>query len=100
MPTTSDGIKTELNGAYLLYELATPTTETADAYKDPQICDDSGSEEYIDTRAVSIPVGHLTEYVVDLDTSLLPNTPTADGTYTLKCTITDGIPTYSWIQDI
>lgn len=92
--------KSAMSGVYLLYELATPTTETADAYKDPQICDDSGSEEYIDTRAVSIPVGHITEYVVDLDTSLLPNTPTADGTYTLKCTITDGIPTYSWIQDI
>lgn len=25
--------------------------------------------------------------------------PTTDGTYTLKCTVADGVPTYSWVAD-
>jgi hypothetical protein len=28
----------------------------------------------------------------------LPETPSADGTYTLQVTVTDGTPTYSWIS--
>lgn len=29
----------------------------------------------------------------------VPDAPTTDGTYTLKCTVTDGTPVYSWIAD-
>ena len=28
-----------------------------------------------------------------------PEAPTADGTYTLKCTVANGVPTYSWVLD-
>ena len=28
---------------------------------------------------------------------ILPDPPTTDGTYTLTCTVTSGVPTYSWM---
>lgn len=43
---------------YLIYEKATPTTETANPFTNPQNLDANGSEEYVDARAVKIPVGH------------------------------------------
>lgn len=46
----------------LVYELATPTTETTDPYTNPQICDKDGTEEFIDNRTVPIPVGHNSTY--------------------------------------
>ena len=45
---------------YLIYELATPTTETADSYASPQIVDAYGTEEYVSTSIV--PAGHDTQY--------------------------------------
>lgn len=30
---------------------------------------------------------------------VIPDAPTTDGTYTLKCTVTDGTPVYSWVAD-
>ena len=44
----------------LVYELATPTTEQASPFTNPQVCDENGTEEYTDSRAVAIPVGHET----------------------------------------
>lgn len=29
----------------------------------------------------------------------VPDAPAADGTYTLKCTVVSGVPTYSWVAD-
>ena len=52
-----------MSGVYLVYELATPTAETADPFQTPQICDKSGTEEYVTTGIVS--VGHNTKYPVD-----------------------------------
>jgi len=51
---------TAMSGVYLVYELATPTAESADPYTNPQIVDDFGTEEYVTTSIV--PVGHNTEY--------------------------------------
>ncbi len=46
-----------ISGASIVYELATPTTETAAPYQNPQIVDDFGTEQYIDAgdRDVEIP---------------------------------------------
>ena len=52
--------KTAMNGVYLVYELATPTTETADPFTSPQSADPLGTEEYVSTSIV--PVGHQTQY--------------------------------------
>ena len=54
--------KASLANVHLVYELATPTTETADPYTSPQIVDAYGTERYVDERAVAVPVGHVTKY--------------------------------------
>lgn len=75
--------KAAMSGVYLVYELATPTTETADPFTDPQIVDDWGTEEYVDTRDVPMPVGHDTLYSANLRDKLqmLPNAPANTGDY-------------------
>lgn len=60
--TDTATFKTAMSGVMLVYELATPTTESAEPYTNPQIVDDFGTEEYIDEREVPIPVGHNTTY--------------------------------------
>jgi hypothetical protein len=56
--------KTAMSGVYLVYELATPTTETADHYINPQRSIENGTEEFVDglTRDVMVPVGNVTQY--------------------------------------
>lgn len=58
--TTIEQMRTALVGTTLVYELATPTTETAQAYTNPQIVDPDGTEEYV--TANSVPVGHDSTY--------------------------------------
>lgn len=66
--TDAATFKTAMNGVYLVYELATPTTESADPYTNPQIVDADGTEEFVDyaysqnTRDVAVPVGHDSLY--------------------------------------
>ena len=61
--------KEAMSGVMLVYELATPTVETATPYTNPQVVNRYGTEEYSDygveqgTRNVSIPVGHDTQYL-------------------------------------
>ena len=114
--------KTAMNGVMLVYELATPTEETAEPYASPQNVDDFGTEEYISGNVV--PVGHNTKYPANLRDKLqhlpnmadsdgaylirqtnkqmslevfrIPKAPTTDGTYTLKATVSGGTPTYTW----
>lgn len=64
--TDAATFKTAMSGVYLVYELVTPTTETADPYQTPQILDPNGTEAYIDSRTVPIPVGHETFYPENL----------------------------------
>ena len=114
------------DGTNTVYKLTTATTESADPYQTPQIVDDFGTEEYvIDSQiAVPVPVGHETKYLVNLRDKLqhlpdlasgdgyylihqvghemnlihfrIPQAPSADGTYTLKATVSGGTPTYTW----
>lgn len=60
--TDAATFKTAMSGVYLVYELATPTTETAEPFTNPQNCDGYGTEEYVTT---GIPVGHVTQYPTD-----------------------------------
>lgn len=60
MSGDASAFKSAMSGVYLVYELETPTTETADAYDKQQVFDVTGTEEYVDTRTVPIPVGHDT----------------------------------------
>ena len=113
----------------VVYELATPTTESADPYQDTQICNDFGTEEFIDSRTVPMPVGYNAFYQNNLRAKLemapdspdgdgdyivrqtdglneyvllekeLPSAPAEDGTYSLKCTVASGTATLSWVSD-
>ena len=76
---------------YLVYELATPTTESANAYQNPQRAFIDGTEEFIDagvtagTRDVSIPVGNNTTY--QLNETLPPIEDYVDGAVKFKAAI-------------
>ena len=61
--TSASTFKTAMSGVYLIYELATPTTETATGFTNPQIVDKFGTEEYTDERDFPLPVGHETVYL-------------------------------------
>lgn len=97
-------------GVYVLYPLATQTSENADSFINPQIVDADGTEEFVDymqsqsTRDVAVPVGHESKYMINLrakieDAVMLPTLPTTNGTYTLKCIVASGTPTLSWVAD-
>lgn len=58
--TDAATFKTAMSGVMLVYELATPTTETSTPFTNPQICDPDGTEEYVTNSR--IPVGHETRY--------------------------------------
>ena len=81
----------------VIYELATPTTESADAYTNPQIVDDWGTEEVVVTEqnGVAMPVGHDSKYPVNLKAKLemMPNSPSSDGDYLLHHE--NGVNTYT-----
>ena len=76
------------DGTHTVVKLTTPTTESADAYTNPQIVDDWGTEEYVDSRTVPIPVGHDTKYLANLKAKLemAPNSPDGDGDYIVRQT--------------
>lgn len=125
--TDATAFKTAMSGVYLVYELATPTTEEADPFQHIQIVDDFGTEEFLSTGIV--PVGHNTRYPANLRDKLqhlpslasadgtyliqqsgkqmslihmpavFPEIPTDDGTYTLKTVVTGGVATLQWVAE-
>ena len=92
--TDTTAFKQAMSGVELVYELATPTTETATVYTNPQTVSDWGTEEYVDAavqegdRDVAVPVGHVTDYLANLRDKLqnLPDAANADGTYLVQQT--------------
>ena len=60
---TPQQFATAMSGIYLVYELATPTTEQATGFTNPQLVDKYGTEEYTDERNFPLPVGHETIYL-------------------------------------
>lgn len=96
--TDAATFKTAMDGVYLVYELATPTTSTASPYTEVQICESGGTEEFVTDSPV--PVGHLIEYSFDIRGQVEKlKAPTTDGTYKYQCTVVNGKPTYSWVSD-
>lgn len=86
--TDATAFKTAMSGVYLVYELATSTTEEATPYASNQVVNDFGTEEYVDDRDVPIPVGHYTKYQANLKAKLemAPNSPDGDGDYIVRQT--------------
>lgn len=54
------------DGTNTVYPRANIVTEAAAAFGDLQVVDSHGTEEYVDERAVPVPVGHATNYPQDL----------------------------------
>ena len=50
------------SGSLIYGKLATPTDLTADSYNTPFICDNWGTEEWVDTRTVPMPVGSVERF--------------------------------------
>lgn len=55
--------KSAMSGVYLIYELATPTKESATAYTQAQKCYPNGTEEFVDGRTVEVPVWNEAKYI-------------------------------------
>lgn len=60
--TDAATFKTAMSGVYLVYELATQTTEIVSPYINPQRVYDGGTEEFLRDSAPIIPVGVEAEY--------------------------------------
>ena len=99
---TSANAMTMLSGVMLVYELATPTTESAQPYEELQIVNDFGTEEFVSGNEV--PVGNVTFYPISIRKQVeniagIPAPPTTNGNYKLKLTVTDGKPVFTWVSE-
>ena len=107
--TDAQAFTTAMNGVYLVYELATPTTESATPFTNPQLV--GSTEEFIDaqtsastpTRDVDIPVGQDSRYMHDIKGKVeqlygIPEVPSTNGTYTLKATRSASGVVYNWVS--
>lgn len=94
--------KTAMSGVYLVYPLATPTTEQGTAYQRIQTVDADGTEEFVTNTPV--PVGHETQYpqnllaIAEQIDEAMPTAPSTDGTYTLQAVVSNGVPSYQWVS--
>ena len=59
------------------------------------LIDEYGTEEFVDERAVPIPVGNDTDFTQAISIASLP---TADGTYNATLTMSNGIATMSFVS--
>lgn len=93
--TTAVAFKTAMSGVYLVYELATPTTESSQSLPVPQVVYDGGTESYVDERDVQMPVGQDATYMDAasaigelMDSGLVPSSSGgssySEGTFTAK----------------
>jgi hypothetical protein len=97
--TDAAAFKTAMSGVLLYYELATPVETDISAYltDDNLIAVEPGGTLTFENQLgddYRLPVPSGVEYTIDL----APDTPSTDGTYTLQCTVADGVPTYSWVS--
>lgn len=112
--------KSAMSGVILYYELDTPTTEQGTPFTENVKIDDFGSMSL--ESANGVPQGNLIFYPVDYKafvdtlvnytdgdaTSLakksdivqeLPEVPSTNGNYRLRCTVADGVATYTWVEE-
>jgi hypothetical protein len=74
------------DGTNTVFKLESESVDTANPYQNPQIVEDFGTEEYVDTRDLQIPVGHSTFYQANLKSKIemSPNSPNGDGVYVVQ----------------
>lgn len=81
--TNLAGAQALLDGSKVQYKLATSTTSSADSYTELQNDSNWGTEKWIDTRDVPLPVFSTCEYIPDLKAKVetAPESPDEDGDY-------------------
>lgn len=95
--TDATTFKTAMNGVYLIYELANPTTVQSTPFADPMSLVGATTEEYIDTRDIPCPVGAERQYMGQSeDVVEIPSTPQSDGVWVQKCYVSGGKAHYVW----
>ena len=74
------------DGTNTIVKLSSASTEAAEPFINPQIVNDFGTEEYVDTRDVAVPVGHETFYAANLRDKLqnAPDSPDTNGDYIMR----------------
>ena len=81
--TTEEQMKTALNGMTILVQRSSVVQSSADPYTELQNDSNWGTEKWIDTRDVPMPVFSTCEYIPDLKAKLetAPESPDEDGDY-------------------
>ena len=91
---------------FVIYKRATTGTSSATPYQEIQKAHNWGTEEWLapddDTRPAMIPVGHDTDYPVDLKskTEIMPDLPSDDGQYIVDVSsgTAEYIPLNAWLS--
>ena len=101
--TNAADFKTAMSGIYVLYPLASATTEAATTYDETMTIYTGGFEELQDyqfeqrNRDVAVPIGSLALY--KRKTIALPMAPTEQGSYYLTAYVeNDGTTYYVWVM--
>jgi len=95
--TDAASFKAAMQGVMLYYELATPIeTDISSLLTDNTIeVEPGGSLTFKNQHGDDwrVPVPNEETFLVQVT----PELPSADGTYTLQCTVTDGTPSVTWV---
>lgn len=95
--TDATTFKTAMNGVYLVYELATSTTEQSTPFADPMSLVGATTEEYIDTRDIPCPVGAERQYMGQSEDVIeIPSMPQSDGIRYMKAITSGGKTQLVW----
>ena len=97
--TEGNDLRTSLSGVMLYYELETPIeTDISSLLSDDNLIEvePGGTISFPSSLGDNyrLPVPSDVEYTIDL----APDAPAEDGTYTLQCTVADGVATYEWVS--
>ena len=86
--STLSEFQSAIAGGVLIYEKATATTTSEAAFPSTIVVDRYGTERFVDSRAVPVPVGHVTRYTQDLAGKLeaQPDVAPDDGDYIIRQT--------------
>jgi hypothetical protein len=96
---TANEVKAAMSGVMLYYELATPIeTDISSLLSDDNLInvEPGGTLTFRNQHEddFRLPVPNEETYFVQA----APELPSADGTYTLQCTVTDGTPSVTWVS--
>ena len=83
--TDASALATALSGQTVCFDLATPTELTL-----------TPAELQL-LKGYNYITGDGDMEIIYIPESVLPPAPTTDGTYTLTCTVADGVPVFSWV---